>query len=75
MTESAAPASVPGPVAIIGAGPIGLDAALAAHERGWSFTVYEAATSVAANVREWGHVRLFTPWDMNVSGRMRDHPE
>ncbi len=75
MTELAEPASVPGPVAIIGAGPIGLDAALAAHDRGWSFTVYEAATSIAANVREWGHVRLFTPWDMNVSGRMRAHLE
>jgi hypothetical protein len=22
-------------------------------------------------VRDWGHVRLFTPWDMNVSERMR----
>lgn len=58
-------------IAILGAGPIGLEAALAAAERGWDFTLYEAAPRVAGHVREWGHVRLFTPWDMNVSGRMR----
>lgn len=74
MTEPTA-ATVPGPVAIIGAGPTGLDAALAAYDRGWPFTLYEAGISVAVNVREWGHVRLFTPWDMNVSERMRTHLE
>jgi cation diffusion facilitator CzcD-associated flavoprotein CzcO len=58
-------------VAIVGAGPIGIEAALAAAERGWPFAVYEAAPSVAGNVRDWGHVRLFTPWEMNVSERVR----
>ena len=58
-------------VAVLGAGPIGLEAALAVAERGWPFTVYEAAPHIAAHVRDWGHVRLFTPWDMNVSERMR----
>lgn len=58
-------------IAIIGAGPIGLEAALAAHERGLGFTVYEAAPSVAGYVRRWSHVRTFTPWDMNVSKRAR----
>jgi hypothetical protein len=58
-------------VAILGAGPIGLEAALAAHELGSDFTVYEAAEQPGAHVRDWGHVRLFTPWDMNVSERMR----
>src|SRR3954468_21616271 len=58
-------------IAILGAGPIGLEAALAAVERGWEFTVYEAGESVGANVRDWGHVRLFTPWTMNVSERAR----
>jgi cation diffusion facilitator CzcD-associated flavoprotein CzcO len=58
-------------IAILGAGPIGLEAALAAAERGWEFTVYEAAEKPGANVRDWGHVRLFTPWEMNVSERMR----
>ena len=58
-------------IAIIGAGPIGLEAALAAHERGLDFTVYEAAPTVAGYVRRWSHVRTFTPWDMNVSRRAR----
>ncbi|MBT2490750.1 NAD(P)-binding domain-containing protein [Streptomyces sp. ISL-96] len=60
-------------VAILGAGPVGLDAALACADAGWPFTVYEAADTVAAHVRAWGHVRLFTPWDLNVSHRMRTH--
>ncbi|MFE0642044.1 hypothetical protein ACFW2Y_10620 [Streptomyces sp. NPDC058877] len=60
-------------VAILGAGPVGLDAALACADAGWPFTVYEAADTVAAHVRDWGHVRLFTPWDLNVSRRMRAH--
>ena len=38
-----------------------------------SFTVYEAAASVAANVLAWSHIRLFTPWSMNISARMRAH--
>src|SRR5215217_3023623 len=58
-------------VAILGAGPIGIEAALAARERGWEFTVYEATSSAAGHLREWGHVRLFTPWAMNVSPRVR----
>ncbi|MEU3143064.1 hypothetical protein [Streptomyces sp. NPDC006999] len=60
-------------VAILGAGPVGLDAALACTDAGWPFTIYEAADTVAAHVRAWGHVRLFTPWDLNVSHRMRTH--
>jgi hypothetical protein len=62
-------------IAILGAGPTGLEAALAAAESGFPFTVYEAAPSVAGHVRSWGHVRLFTPWAMNVSPRMRRHLE
>lgn len=58
-------------IAILGAGPVGLEAALAAAEAGWVFTIYEAADDVAGNVRSWGHVQLFTPWTMNVSPRMR----
>ncbi len=57
-------------LAILGAGPIGLETALGAAQRGWPFTVYEATPAVAGHVRRWGHVRLFTPWSMNVSDRM-----
>jgi hypothetical protein len=60
-------------IAILGSGPTGLEAALAAAESGFPFTVYEAAPEAAGNVRAWGHVRLFTPWEMNVSPRMRSH--
>ncbi|MGH3889941.1 MAG: hypothetical protein ACRDSZ_25810 [Pseudonocardiaceae bacterium] len=69
------PALNPGPghVAILGAGPIGLDAALACLDHGWPCTVYESAASVAANVTAWSHIRLFTPWSMNVSARMHAH--
>lgn len=57
--------------AILGAGPTGLEAALACAEHGYPFTLYEASDDVAGHVRGWGHVRLFTPWSMNVSRRMR----
>ena len=63
----------PGRVGILGAGPTGLDAALACVEAGWACTVYESAASVGGNVRAWGHVRMFTPWSMNLSRRMRVH--
>ena len=63
--------TAPPHVAILGAGPIGLEAALAAAERGRPFTVYEAAERPAAAVAAWGHVRLFSPWVLNVSPRAR----
>ncbi|MGH3688220.1 MAG: FAD-dependent oxidoreductase [Pseudonocardiaceae bacterium] len=63
----------PGHVAILGAGPVGLDAALAFLDNGWSATLYESAASVAANVTAWRHIRLFTPWSMNASTRMLAH--
>ncbi|NNF08401.1 MAG: NAD(P)-binding domain-containing protein [Candidatus Eisenbacteria bacterium] len=53
-------------VAVIGAGPIGLEAALYAARSGFDVQVYEA-DSVGASLRDWGHVTLFTPWSMNAS--------
>lgn len=50
------------PVAIIGAGPIGLAAAAHLVERGLDFVVFEAGDDIAASVRAWGHTRLFSPW-------------
>ncbi len=58
-------------LAILGAGPTGLEAALAAAEKGLDFTLYEAAPAVAGHIAEWAHVRMFTPWDLNVSPRAR----
>ena len=50
------------PLAIIGAGPIGLAAAANAVERGLDFVVLEAGDGAGAAVAEWAHVRLFSSW-------------
>src|SRR5215218_598466 len=54
------------PVAVIGAGPVGLAAAAHLASRGIEPVVFEAGGSVGASVREWGHVRVFSPWSYNV---------
>lgn len=53
-------------IAIIGAGPIGLEAALLARQLGHDVQVFEKGR-VAENVLDWGHVRLFSPFGMNSS--------
>jgi thioredoxin reductase len=61
------PASGPPlPVVVVGAGPVGLAAAAHLHERGIAFTVLEAGAGAAAAVRQWGHIRLFSPWRFNI---------
>ena len=50
------------PLAIIGAGPIGLAAAANAAERGLDFVVLEAGPDAGAAIGEWAHVRLFSAW-------------
>lgn len=52
------------PIVVIGAGPVGLAAAAHLVERGEPFVVVEAGGNVAASVREWAHVRLFSPWSI-----------
>jgi thioredoxin reductase len=59
------------PVAVIGAGPIGLAAAAHLVERGVPVRVYEAGAAVGANVRDWSHVRVFTTWEQNVDSASR----
>ena len=54
------------PVAVIGAGPVGLSAAVQLLDRNIDVVVIEAATQVAASLRDWGHVRLFSPWRYNI---------
>ncbi|NLU66592.1 NAD(P)-binding domain-containing protein [Streptomyces sp. HNM0574] len=51
------------PVAVIGAGPVGLAAAASLLERGLEPLVLEAGAEAGTAVREWGHVRLFSTWD------------
>ncbi|MBT2508949.1 NAD(P)-binding domain-containing protein [Streptomyces sp. ISL-98] len=50
------------PTVVIGAGPIGLAAAAHLVGRGIEPLVLEAGTGAGAAVREWSHVRLFSPW-------------
>ncbi len=54
-------------IAVLGGGPIGLEAALTARSLGYPVSLYERGET-AGNVRDWGHVHLFTPWSLNVSG-------
>ncbi|MCU1806495.1 NAD(P)-binding domain-containing protein [Cytobacillus firmus] len=54
------------PVAIIGAGPVGLAAAAHLASRGQSFILLEAGKQAGANIKSWGHVRLFSPWRYNI---------
>lgn len=53
------------PVAVIGAGPIGLAAASHLKKREIPFIVLESG-ELANNVRSWQHVTLFSPWKYNV---------
>tara|TARA_R110002020_G_scaffold273926_1_gene489134 strand:- start:9593 stop:11005 length:1413 start_codon:yes stop_codon:yes gene_type:complete len=50
------------PVAIVGAGPIGLAAAAQLVRRGLQPLVLEQGASVGSALRAWGHVRVFSPW-------------
>jgi thioredoxin reductase len=54
------------PVAVIGAGPIGLAAAAHLILRNEPVLVFEASRAIAANLREWAHVRLFSVWDQCI---------
>jgi len=54
-------------IAILGAGPIGLETALYARYLGYPVQLFERGESATANVLAWGHVHLFTPARMNIS--------
>jgi hypothetical protein len=72
---AAAPATWPDgdglPIVVIGAGPVGLAAAAHLTERGLPFLVLEAGDTVGASVRQWGQVRLFSPWRYNIDPAAR----
>lgn len=59
------------PVAIVGAGPVGLAAAANLVERGLDFVIYEAGDEIASSIRKWGHTRLFSPWKLVVDAASR----
>lgn len=58
------------PVAVLGAGPVGLAAAAHLIERGIEPIVLEAGAQVGANLLDYGHVKLFSPWRYNIDHAM-----
>lgn len=56
----------PARIAVLGAGPIGLEAALYARYLGYDVDIYEQG-EVLDSIRRWSHVRMFSPWHMNVT--------
>jgi thioredoxin reductase len=54
------------PVAIIGAGPVGLAAAVQVRKRGMTPLVLEGGPATGHNIRSWGHIRVFSPWKYNI---------
>ncbi len=59
------------PVAVIGAGPVGLAAAAHLVERGIRPVILERGASVGATLHEWSHVRVFSPWRYNIDAAAR----
>ncbi len=59
------------PVVIVGAGPVGLAAAAHLLERGIEPLILEAAEEVASSPRDWGHVRMFSPWEYDIDDAAR----
>ena len=66
--------SLPSPnsLAIVGAGPVGLECALAALDAGFDVHLFERG-EVGSHPLAWGHVRMFTPWRMNVGPAASRH--
>ena len=54
------------PIAIIGAGPVGLAAAAHLIKRNLKPVIFEKGTAPADAVRSWSHVRVFSPWIYNI---------
>lgn len=59
------------PVVVTGAGPAGLAAAAHLLERGLEPLVLEAGDHAGAAVSQWGHIRLFSPWQYIIDAACR----
>lgn len=59
------------PVAIIGAGPVGLAAAVHLIARGLDPLILEAGMSAGTALRDWGHVPMFSPWLYDIDQAAR----
>lgn len=64
-------------IAILGAGPIGVETALYALNRGYRVDIYEQSRP-GAHLERWAHIRFFSPWALNRSAwgiaALRDAP-
>lgn len=54
----------PARIVIVGAGPIGIEAALYARFLGYEVTLFDSH-EVGSHLLKWGHVPMFTPFGMN----------
>ena len=54
------------PIAIIGAGPVGLAAAAHLLKTNQEFIIFESKESVGANILTWKQVKVFSPWKYNI---------
>jgi hypothetical protein len=54
------------PIAVLGAGPVGLAAAAHLLEYGLNPVIFESGDSVATSFRDFSQVRLFSPWRYNI---------
>lgn len=61
-------------IVILGAGPAGIEATLAAVDAGYDAICLEAH-EVGHSIERWSEVRLFSPWELDVSPRGRAHLE
>ncbi|WP_231686459.1 hypothetical protein [Corynebacterium deserti] len=55
--------SAPDPVVVIAAAHL--------HERGLPFRVVEQGPQAGAAIAQWGHTRLFSPWEYNIDTAAR----
>lgn len=60
------------PVAIVGAGPVGLAAAAQLIRRGLKPLILESGPSAGTSLRAWGHVRVFSPWRYVIEAAAAD---
>ncbi|MFO0817434.1 MAG: hypothetical protein U1A77_05805 [Pirellulales bacterium] len=56
----------PARLAVLGAGPLGLEAAIYARFLGYDVEVFERGR-VAEHVRQWAHLRMFSPFQQSSS--------
>ncbi|MGI2326744.1 NAD(P)-binding domain-containing protein [Planococcus sp. YIM B11945] len=60
------------PIIVIGAGPVGMAAAAHLAKAGEKFLVLEAGPTIGHQILQWGHVRLFSPWQYNIDKAARE---